>query len=239
MQITTVLSARLLACGIALASAATVASAQSDTVGNVRSPMSPGPGAFQLGLEGGLSIANFSRDSPFDTRSRRGPYGGLTLIVQPQTAGLGFQTGLLFVSRGARSEDSNGSESSVTGGVKLSYLEVPLMLRIGIPMSVAGIAPTVVAGGSVGYRVGCRVEARGLGLSTEFDCDDALAIDTFDARRFDGGVTVGVEVPVAIGGRVIVVPAVRYTHGLVNIVDGSGSDVKNRAVQVGFGLRFR
>ncbi|HYW50070.1 MAG TPA: porin family protein [Gemmatimonadaceae bacterium] len=245
MQVTTVPFARLLACSIALSAVATTSSAQTDTSGTTTPTVPAGnqsittPGAFQFGLEGGVSIANFIADTPFETRNRRGPYGGVTLIVQPQASALGFQTGVLFVTKGVRNGDSNGDESSITGGVKLSYLEVPLMVRLGIPLSFAGIAPTLVAGGSIGYRIGCRVEARGLGLSTDFDCDDALAIDTFDAKRFDGGVTVGVEMPVAIGGRVIVVPTVRYTRGLVNIVEGSGAEVKNSALQLGFGLRFR
>lgn len=200
---------------------------------SVSTPM----GVAQIGLEGGATISNFIGDDANNAKNRTGGYGGLTFILHPDGSAIGFQTGVLYVMKGAKASFDN--LSGVTGGVKLGYIEVPAMLRIGVPLKLAGIAPTVVAGGSFNWRISCKAVAESGSFSSSSDCDNALLNQDLDVKRFDGAATVGVELPIRFGTHYIAVPSVRYVQGLTNITDVGGNDVKNSAILIGVGLRFR
>jgi hypothetical protein len=203
---------------------------------SIRTPV----GVAQVGVEGGVSIANFGGNDANNAKNRTGGYGGLTFIVHPNGSAIGFETGVVYTMKGARSSfTSNGGFSSVTGGVKLGYVEVPALLRIGVPMSVAGVAPTLIAGGSFNWRVSCKVVAESGTFSGSSDCDKALVNQDLSVKRFDGGLTAGIEIPVKFGDHYLLVPSVRYIRGLTNITDANGTDLKNSSVNIGIGLRVR
>ena len=124
--------------------------AQSMHAQSVRTPM----GVAQVGLEGGVSISNFVGDDAGNAKNRTGGYGGLSFIVQPAGSAIGLQTGVNYIMKGAKSSFTSGSSlPNVTGGVQLGYVEVPVMLRIGVPLNVAGVAPTLIAGGRFNWRM--------------------------------------------------------------------------------------
>jgi len=223
--------AAALACGVLSSASALGAQAATDTNrGRFSTPF----GIFQVGAEGGVTISNFVGDDANDAKNRTGGYGGLTFILQPNKSAVGFQTGALYVQKGAKLDDDG-----VAGSLKIDYLEVPVLLRVGVPLS-AGFAPTLLVGGSLAWRVRCRVEVSGGGINASADCNDS---DDFGAdlgvKRFDGGLSGGVEFPITMGGRYIFVPSVRYTRGLTKISDIDGTDVKNSSIQIGLGIRFR
>jgi len=197
-------------------------------------------GVAQVGLEGGWTISNFVGNELDDASNRNGGYGGLTFIVHPNSSAIGFQTGVLYVQRGAQSSFATGGSGIpiTTGGVKLGYIEVPAMLRVGVPLSVAGVAPTIVGGASLGWRVSCRAISERGNITSSTNCDDALLDEDRDVKRFDLGATVGVEVPIKLGAHYLVVPSVRYVRSLTKVSD-TGGDLKNSSVMIGLGLRFR
>ncbi len=222
----------------AVAALGVLAAAQPLTAQSGR--MSTPVGVVQVGVEGGASISNFVGDGVGNPENRTGGYGGLSFIVQSSNSAVGFQTGVLYVQKGAQStfSISNGGQT-VTGGVKLGYVEVPVMLRVGVPLSVAGVAPTVVFGGSLGWRVDCKATAESGSQSSTSDCDNTLLNQNLEVKRFDGGVTAGIEIPIKLGERYLAVPSVRYVRGLTKISDAGTSDLKNSTVLIGLGLRFR
>ncbi|MCC7055427.1 MAG: PorT family protein [Gemmatimonadaceae bacterium] len=229
MQSSTTMS-RVIAAGVA-ALIAVPSYAQS-----LRTPV----GVAQVGLEGGVSIANFTGDDANDAKNRTGGYGGVSFIVQPAGSAIGMQTGVNYVMKGAKSSfSSGGALPTVTGGVKLGYVEVPLLVRVGVPLSVAGVAPTLIAGGSFNWRVSCSAVAESGSFSSSTDCDNALVGQDLDVKRFDAGLTVGVELPIKAGARYLVVPSVRYIRGMTNITDANGTDLKNSSINIGIGLRVR
>ena len=229
----------MLTCGV-LAAAPAVEAQTATSTGAPRRWSTP-LGVAQVGIEGGWTISNFVGNELDNASNRNGGYGGLTFIVHPSTSAIGFQTGVLYVQRGAQSSFSrgNGALPSITGGVKLAYVEVPAMLRIGVPLSIAGVAPTVIGGASFGWRVSCRAITEFGNISTSRNCDDALVNEDADTKRFDVGATVGVELPIKLGERYLAVPSVRYVRGLTRISDNAGNDIKNSSVMIGLGFRFR
>jgi hypothetical protein len=228
-------TAATLACGVLAVTPA--AHAQARESGRMRTPV----GVAQIGLEGGWTISNFVGNELDNDSNRNGGYGGLSFIVQPNTSPIGFQTGVLFVQRGAKSSFTSGGSGfpSTSGGLKLSYIEVPAMVRIGVPLSVIGAAPTIIGGASLGWRVACRAILESGNRTTSSNCDDALVTENLDTKRFDLGATVGIELPIKVGQRGLIVPTVRYVRGLTKISDVAGNDTKNSSVMIGLGLRFR
>lgn len=234
MRYNSCVTAAMLAAGVL--ATAPAANAQQRESGRVNTPV----GIAQVGLEGGWTISNFVGNELDDASNRNGGYGGLTFIIQPNTSTVGFQTGILYVQRGAKSSFSAGGSGIpvTTGGVKLGYIEVPAMLRIGVPLSLAGAAPTVVGGASLGWRVSCRAITETGTVRSSTNCDDSLLDEDLDVKRFDLGATVGVELPIKVGERGLIVPSVRYVRGLTKVSD-TGGDIKNSQVLIGLGLRFR
>lgn len=208
----------------------------SDQPGRWSTPL----GVAQVGVEGGWTISNFVGNELDDASNRNGAYGGLAFIIQPSSSAVGFQTGVLFAQKGAKSASSSNAGIPVTNaGVRLSYIEVPAMLRIGVPLNVAGIAPTVIGGASLAWRIGCRTISESGNTQSSTNCDDLLQNEDGETRRFDLGTTVGVELPIKLGERYLAVPSVRYTRGLRRISDANNNDIKNSSVMIGLGFRFR
>lgn len=184
---------------------------------------------LQFGVIGGVSIANFSGDDVGDADSRSAPFFGGTLVVQP-TGSLGFETGFLYMPKGSSTDFEGG-----TGTLKIDYVEVPLLLRLGINLAASPIKPVVLLGGYVGFKAACEVEGEGDGVSAEIDCDEF----DFDVKSTDFGVTGGLGVDIPIGARAILTPTARYSRGLTDVPDVDAADAKNSAVQIGAALRIK
>ena len=226
--------AAVLASGVLSTAGALGAQATTDTTTMNRGRLSTPFGIFQIGAEGGVAISNFVGSDANDSKNRTGAYGGLTFILQKNESAVGFQTGALWVQKGTKFDDDE-----FAGSINLDYLEVPLLLRIGVPIS-AGFSPTLLVGGSLAWRIRCRVEANVAGIDASTDCNGNNQFDIDPGiRRFDGGLSAGVEFPITMGGRYIFVPSVRYTRGLTSLSDADGTDIKNSSIQIGLGIRFR
>lgn len=168
----------------------------------------PEPAAAQLGLKGGLSYATRSDNARPDLDSRTGFAAGLSL---PLGRGiLALQPEGLYVER--------GWEGTAEG--KLTYIEVPLLLRVNIPTP--GIAPFAVAGPSASFRLSCT--------SGGADCPS-------DTRSTDYGVNLGAGV--RLGGRSGLTIEGRYSWGLRKLSEvTTGLDAKTRTFLALAGFEF-
>jgi hypothetical protein len=189
----------------------------------------------QFGIEAGASIANVVGENTDGSKSRTGAFGGGTVVLHKPGSVLGLQTGLLLVSKGA---DLNGGD--LDGTLRLRYLEVPVMLRLAAPGRSSRIVPALTVGGTLGVQVGCSIAASSGGFSSSLDCNDDALGDFAQFRRFEAGLVVGGEVAIPSGQRLLIVPMVRYSRGLTNIVDaGASGNAKNSVCILGVGLRYR
>lgn len=90
-------------------------------------------------------------------------------------------------------------------------------------------------GATVGDRLGCRIEAAGVGV----DCGGRDLEDSLNYRRVDAGLTMGGELAIPAGRRQLIVPTIRFTEGRIEIASDDASNVKNRVITVSVALRFR
>ena len=197
-----------------------------------------------FGIKLGVQAATASLDDDterglsgddLDKKARLGFAGGLTADV-PLSPVLSFRPEVLYSQKGVRAEGSESEEGltlSVEQTLDVDYLEVPLLLAYNV-MQPSGLAFSVEAGPTISYLLAA-------GIDTDVECsgDDELCAffeniaeegndlddDFKDAlKSFDLGGALGATVgsgPFHVG--------VRYTLGLVNIIDDSQGDEDDEA----------
>lgn len=173
------------------------------------------------GLKGGLNFASFSLDPEPEggsTSSQTGIAGGL-FIELDLLGPLDIQVEGLFSQKGSKFKSDAGGESTT----KLSYLEVPVLAKISIPL-----APTmsynVHAGPALGFK-----------LSESFDPEINSEADFFKSSDLGAVVGLGLKFNALVS---FVTIDARYTLGLSNVSDSDTGEAKNRSLTLLVGLGF-
>jgi hypothetical protein len=198
------------------------------------SPVNAQVSPLQGGVEAGVAIATLVGSGTDGAETRNAPYFGGSLLFHRPGSSIGFQTGLLYVPKGATIAMTGGR-----GALEIGYIEIPLLLRLGLPLEGSGVMPVLVVGGSVGLKSGCQLTASSGSASAQLDCDDSSLQGQFDLKAVDFGLTAGAELEIPVGPRLRVVPSVRYTRGISVIGDtANNADATNSVFQLGAGVRF-
>lgn len=161
-----------------------------------------------LGVRGGVSVASASLDlDTFSDENRTGLVGGAFLAFQPGLLGLQFEA--LYHEKGFREE--NGPSD-----LDLAYLEIPALLKLGLPLAV--IRPGVFGGVAVAFETRC--EFQGL------DCEDA----GLETKGTDLSGVFGADLMIGLGGLSLWADG-RYTVGFSDIHEAGDvfEDIKNRS----------
>jgi hypothetical protein len=185
---------------------------------------------IKLGVKGGVNLANiggadideFEADLGTSTDSKAGLVAGAfaefmignMFAIQPE---------LLYSQKGFKA-DSAGVELKLKG----DYLEIPVLLKINIPIEGSKVHPHVYAGPAVAFKASCKIEVSGGGASASEDCEDAGLL----IKSTDFGVAFGGGVSVDVGGAEVGVD-VRYTLGLTSVDDDPDPfDIKNKVISI-------
>jgi hypothetical protein len=192
----------------------------------------PASGQVTFGVKAGANFATLAGDDVTDVDSRTGlVLGGL--LVYDISELLAIQPELLYSQKGGSFSETLGGET-VSGTLKLDYVEVPLLLRLSVPAGSPDLRPSLHAGPTFAFEVSCKVSFTAFGDSGTEDCED-----DGDRRKFDPGLGLGGGLDVAFLAGTLMIEG-RYTMSL-RTLDASGdeADVKNRAWSLTFGYRFR
>jgi hypothetical protein len=135
----------------------------------------------------------------------------------------------LYVQKGAKR-----TETGETFKIKISYVEVPVLLKLRFPGNSGGVVvPHIYAGPYLGFKAGCNITGTSGSVTLSAKCEDQ-AFD-FKVKSTDFGATFGGGVDV---GRAII--DVRYDLGFSKIPDSStDNNVKNRVFYLLVGWTFR
>ncbi|MBC7898072.1 MAG: PorT family protein [Cytophagaceae bacterium] len=150
--------------------------------------------------------------------SRTGLIGGLSIVL-PSSGLIAFQPEILLVSKGAKGENSGPD------GLKLNYIEVPLLFRLQLDVG-TGVTPHLYAGPYLGYQISCKVE----GIDT--DCEDVPGVST---KTVDLGGAVGGGLSFDVGGALLTT-GVRYSFGVSKVADFDIGNVRESAKNGSFAL---
>jgi hypothetical protein len=142
----------------------------------------------------------------------------------PITDRIAFQPELLFVMKGVKLDEVDGTSASL----RINYFEFPLLAHITFPVSGYEAVPFLVAGPSFGVRAGSRITSDAPG---GIDQDLSETLKTLDMGLAVGG---GFE-----RGKYSL--EVRFTAGLTDIAQNAvphTDSLRNRAFLVMAGLKL-
>lgn len=185
---------------------------------------------IEWGPVAGLSLANLSGDDADGFDSRTGFFAGAQVVWQRPGSLLGFETGAVYIQKGAEA-----SEDGVDGALELTYIDVPLLVRIAPPLAGSSFTPAFGLGANLGFNIDCKLSGEADGVSADIDCDEA----GLEVKSIDLGLTASAGVDFPVGTTMMLAPFVSYTFGLSSIDDSAeDADVKNSVIKIGAALRF-
>jgi hypothetical protein len=186
--------------------------------------------AQTIGVEAGLALGSLSSyqsndvNESFGTAQRRGTTVGLFVDVSA-TPHLALELGVGIVEKGARLTVP-GATNDTVAIAKLSYLEMPVLLRVDAAR--LGVRPFGLVGPSFGINLAAHVDASASGGPSSVDVGNEL-------RTADVGVVVGAGLT---DGRWFA--EIRWTQGLIDVGESRRVDdvVRTRTVSILAGIRF-
>lgn len=206
---------------------------------------------FGISVKGGLNLSTLRGDFEFveDGIEVDPGFSTKTGFV----AGVAFNTGLipllslqteiLYSEKGAKLDmpfDDIDDFASIDASIDLTYLEVPVLLRAGLP--IPGFSPFLYAGPAFAYNLSAEITSdieftdngQQFSVSGSEDIKDEI-------KSFDVGFIVGAGLE--FGLPMLKLHAeVRYTMGLSNISDVDNNndtiDIKNGVVSLMVGVTF-
>jgi outer membrane protein with beta-barrel domain len=140
---------------------------------------------------------------------------------------LALEPQVLMVEKGLKSE-----EGGLSATIKLTYLQLPLLVKLRFPMGPEGrTTGFLFAGPAAAYRVGCRLKLAQSGNELNGGCDSDGEAESL--RSFDSSMIFGLGADV---GRATV--SLRYDLGLSKLdQSAAANDIKNRALILLAGVR--
>lgn len=171
----------------------------------------------------GGSIARMTQVE--DAEPRNGLVLGGQLIIRANAL-FAFQPELLYVQKGLEGALEFGG-TPVALAYRSDYLEVPLLARLSL--GGRAVRPFVLAGPALAFSLACNIDGEVDGSTETIACADADA----EPAAVDVGLVAGGGLELPIGVNALTVGA-RYTAGLLEALDGTGSRHRAVAITVGF-----
>jgi len=178
-------------------------------------------GGLTFGFKGGINLANVTGDDVENNETKL-CFGGGAFLNIPAIGLLSVQPELLFMMKGM--EFTSGSFDDA--GVRMSYIDIPILAKVSIPVPGA-FSPNVFVGPSVGFNTSAEAY---IGSDDE-DIKDQIKSTDF-GLVFGGGFDYNLLV-----GQLTL--DARYVLGLTSIDDtNDADDVKNTGIVIMAGYGF-
>lgn len=176
-----------------------------------------------FGIVGGVNFATLSGDGAGDAGHRTGlVLGGFAAI--PLGNVLTFRPEVVYTQKGATYE-----LAGVERGLQLDYIEIPILLRIGVPV---GMGLHALAGPTMAFELSCSSEVEGGGVDLSGDCDDDE-----ERKSFLVGGQVGAGVDLPLGATVLSLDG-RYTFDLESFPENEADERSHRVWSVTASVGF-
>jgi len=175
---------------------------------------------MQFGLKAGANISNLIGDDAIDTETKTGFAAGVFFMYQFSTM-FAIQPEIYYTMKGA-TEKQSISGVTVDFTYTLDYIEIPLLLKLLIPIQGSSINPAIFAGPAIGINTTAKFKAEAQGQTLEEDLEDVKSTDI--------GLVVGAGIGFPVGENELGFD-LRYILGLTTIDDSADEfDIKNSVV---------
>lgn len=192
-----------------------------------------------IGVEGGASFADLHVSGASTQLGHRTGYRVAGVLRFGFAGPFGLETGVGLVQKGAV---ATPAQTGLTSNVdfNLNYVEVPLLLTLGIPTGPFPLHPRVFAGPQVGFRSTCSLSGTISGVSASVDCGGgSLGPASFDTNSTDFGLVFGGGLDFPLAGPLAFTVDGRYDLGLSDIQPSGSSSTtstKNRSFLISGGV---
>ena len=176
-------------------------------------------GGLTFGITGGINLANVAGDS-VEMNETKLCFGGGGFVEFPVAPLISVQPQLLYMMKGMKWGGDTDS------GVRLSYIEIPVLVKVNIPMA-GPFNPNLFVGPYLGLNTGAEAYIEGV----DEDIKDQI-------KSTDYGLVLGGGFDYALATGKLTFDA-RYSMGLTSIDDtDDDDDVKNTGIMfmVGYGF---
>lgn len=200
----------------------------------------PEPASAQFTLRGGVDLAKFFGDGApdVDRKSDLG-FGGAFSLFSFGPASVSAEG--YYRRKGARSvaEFQQAVLVGEDAEVGIDYVEVPVLIRIGLPALGGRILPYINGGPAFAWRIDCSIKVSGTGESSD-DCADLASENIEDTLRdYEQGLALGGGFDFLVGSLGAINIDARLTRGLSRLSTGEADgDVKNDVFSLMLGYRF-
>lgn len=178
---------------------------------------------IQFGLKAGVNISNLNGSDAGDLDSRTGFLGG-GFVTFDFGGMFSLQPEAFYSMKGAKGTDVLDGQS-VTATLKLDYIEIPVLIKLNIPLAGASpVRPSIFAGPAFDIKVASKVEVESGGQSASADLENVSSTDF--------GLVFGGALGFDVSGHELGLD-VRYTLGFTTIDDsGYDADIKNGVISI-------
>jgi hypothetical protein len=136
-----------------------------------------------------------------------------------------LQPEILYTMKGAKEKFMDEFGDTWKATYKLTYLEIPLLFSLDIPVQGVSFAPALFAGPALGIKLSSKAK---------LENDVSQEVDWEDVKSMEFGLILGAGM--GIGP---VVFDFRYNIGLSSIDDSADEfDIKNRIISINAGYKF-
>ena len=190
--------------------------------------------SVHLGPRFGLNFANNGGDIQ-NTKTRTAIGLGAALEVDFSRF-FALEIDALFSMKGSRLE-SVVNNVPIEARLKLSYLEMPALLKLLVPVEGAALRPSLYGGPVLSVRTGCTIEQRAPNQTVSNGCTSPP--NNLQTKALDFGLVAGAGLGFGLGPGTLGFD-LRFGFGLTNINDTPASvqDLTNRVIQVMAGYVF-
>ncbi|GEM_PF-1367059 len=183
---------------------------------------------LNIGIVGGLDIANLSSSPSSNTSSLVGFTGG-GILETFENEHVSFEFGLLYAQKGAEATAGANYEK-----ITIGYVDIPFHLRIGFPND--NFSPHLFFGPEVGIQTGADAELRYTSGSNTINISGDISknIETLNfSLNFGGGMDI------FLNEQSTLLLDLRYSLGITNIAKNSNnSSIKTSDFQIMTGVKF-
>lgn len=181
-----------------------------------------------LGVLAGWNLATVSQDDQtVDTDYKNGVLGGVFLSIPIGTRGF-IEPQVLYSQKGT----DLTFDATDLGSIRLSYIEVPVLLGVNLGMPESAVRPALYIGGAVSFKSKCTATFSSGSIEITEDCSDDPDLDEFKSTDF-GGIG-GARLDFRAGKSTVRVGA-QYEYGFSNLND-SNEKAKNRVISIYVGI---
>lgn len=185
--------------------------------------------AFSFGPKGGLALTTFRGDDAGEVEARTTWFGGIFTNFQLGEV-VALQPELLLTERGAEVTSNN-----VRSDISVNYFEVPVLLKIRVPLADGVVYPHVLVGPNFGFRTDFDLR------STDTQSGAVVEANTDDIRRTDIGALVGAGIDIQTrGSGVFFTLDGRYGWGFTDLYDNDDMiSIRNAGWTFAVGVGFK